>query len=74
MQTATNLPLGLRGKAGGLRSSHCRAILLPLAVKYWAFLVVQTVKNLPATWETPAQFLGWEDSLAKGKMLAFMVQ
>ena len=30
-------------------------------------LVAQLVKNPPATWETWVQFLGWEDSLEKGK-------
>ena len=33
----------------------------------WASLVVQLVKNLPATWETWVQSLGWEDPLEKGK-------
>ena len=32
----------------------------------WASLVVQLVKNLPATQETPVQFLGWEVPLEKG--------
>ena len=31
-----------------------------------ASLVAQTVKNLPAMWETWVQFLGWEDSLEEG--------
>ena len=31
-----------------------------------ASLVAQMVKNLPATWETWVQFLGWEDPLEKG--------
>ena len=30
-----------------------------------ASLVAQTVKNLPAMWETRVQSLGWEDSLEK---------
>ena len=30
-----------------------------------AFLVAQTVKNLPAMWETWVQPLGWEDPLEK---------
>ena len=30
-----------------------------------ASLVAQTVKRLPATWETRVQFLGWEDPLEK---------
>ena len=29
-------------------------------------LVAQTVKNLPAMWETWVQSLGWEDPLEKG--------
>ena len=28
-------------------------------------LVAQTVKHLPAMWETWVQFLGWEDPLEK---------
>ena len=32
-----------------------------------ASLVSQTVKNLPAMWETWVQSLGWEDPLEKGK-------
>ena len=31
----------------------------------WASLLAQLVKNLPAMWETPVQFLGLED-LRKG--------
>ena len=30
------------------------------------FLVAQTVKNLPAMWETWVRSLGWEDPLEKG--------
>ena len=30
-----------------------------------ASLVVQVVKNLPASWETQVQSLGWEDPLEK---------
>ena len=33
---------------------------------YWASLVAQTVKNLPAVWETWVRTLGWEDPLEKG--------
>ena len=32
----------------------------------WAFLVAQTVKNLPATWEIWVQSLDWEDPLEEG--------
>ena len=36
----------------------------PSLLQYsWAFLVAQTVKKLPATWETWVQSLGWEDPL-----------
>ena len=34
--------------------------------KLWVFLVAQTVKNLPAMWETWVRFLGWEDPLEEG--------
>ena len=30
-------------------------------------LVAQTVKHLPAMWETQVRSLGWEDPLEKGK-------
>ena len=33
----------------------------------WASLVAQLVKNQHVMQETPVQFLGWEDSLEKGK-------
>ena len=35
----------------------------------WASLVAQLVKNLPATWKTWVQSLGWEDLLEKGKVI-----
>ena len=34
--------------------------------KFWASLLAQLVKNLPATWETLVQSLVWEDSLDEG--------
>ena len=34
---------------------------------YWASLVAQLVKNLPAMRETRVRSLGWEDPLEKGK-------
>ena len=37
-----------------------------LHTKYWASLIAQLVKNLPAMQETLVQFLGWEDPLEKG--------
>ena len=33
---------------------------------YWACLVAQLVKNLPALRETQFRSLGWEDPLEKG--------
>ena len=33
---------------------------------FWASLVIQIVKNLPAMWETWVQSLGWEDPLEEG--------
>ena len=46
------------------------AFLLPVIKSihnaYWAFLVAQTVNNLPAVQETWVQSLGWEDPLKKG--------
>ena len=32
----------------------------------WASLVAQMLKNLPATWETRVQSLGWKDPLEEG--------
>ena len=34
-----------------------------------ASLVVQSVKNPPAVWETWVRFLGWEDPLEEGMEL-----
>ena len=36
---------------------------------YWASLVAQLVKILPAMQETRVRFLGWEDPLEKGKAI-----
>ena len=43
--------------------THC--IFCVLDFYYWASLVAQAVKNLPAMQETWVQSLGWEDSLEK---------
>ena len=49
---------------------HTNSVDMSLS-KIWelvrASLVTQLVKNLPAMQETPVWFLGWEDSLEKGK-------
>ena len=50
------LPVG--GSPGGGHSN-------PLQYS-WASLVAQTVKNLPATWESWAQYLSGEDPLKEG--------
>ena len=36
-----------------------------ITVLFWASLIAQSVKNLPAMWETWVQFLGREDPLKK---------
>ena len=43
--------------------AHCIYSALDFS---WASLVVQLVKNLPATQETPVRFLGQEVPLEKG--------
>ena len=50
----------------GSRRSAGEGIGYPLQF-FWASLVAQLVKNLPAMWETWVQSLGWEDPLEKGK-------
>ena len=40
---------------------------------FWASLVAQLVKNLPAMWETWIQSLGWEDPLEEGKATPFSI-
>ena len=49
----------------GLEKSPREGIGSPLQYS-WASLVAQTVKNLPAIWETWVQSLGWEDPLEEG--------
>ena len=48
-----------------LGSSPGEGIGYPLQYS-WAFLLAQTVKNLPAMRETWVRSLGWEDPLEKG--------
>ena len=47
-----------------LRVMHWKSVLIVIAL-YWASLVTQMIKNLPAVWETWAWPLGWEDPLEK---------
>ena len=49
----------------GLRRSPEEEIGYPLQYS-WASLLVQSVKNLPAIWETWIRSLGWEDLLEEG--------
>ena len=49
----------------GLGSSPGERIGYPLQ-NYWASLVAQMVKNLPAVRETCVGSLGWEDPLEEG--------
>ena len=39
------------------------------SLSYWASLVTQMVKNLPAMQETLVQSLSWEDPLEKGILI-----
>ena len=41
-------------------------MFLPHLLPFRSSLVVQTVKNLSAMWETWVQSLGWEDPLKEG--------
>ena len=56
---------GNSGLIPGLGRSPGEGICYPLQYS-WASLVDQTVKNVPATWETWVQSLGWEDPLEEG--------
>ena len=40
---------------------------------FWASLVAQLIKNLPARQEAPVQSLGWEDPLEKGKATHYSI-
>ena len=41
-------------------------LIYVLIYNIWAFLVAQTVKNLPAMQESGVRILGWEDPQEKG--------
>ena len=56
---------GVPGSIPGLGRSPGEGIGYPLQYS-WASLVAQLVENLPATWETWVQSLGWEDPLEEG--------
>ena len=63
-ETACNA--GDDGSIPGLGRSAGEGIGYPFQYN-WVSLVAQLIKNLPTTWETWIQSLGWEDSLEKGK-------
>ena len=55
------------GKGGQVcQWSQHSFLLLSLVTEIRASRVVQTVKNLPAMWETQVPSLGWEDPLENG--------
>ena len=47
--------------------------LLSCFASFWASLVVQMVKNLPAMQETQIQSLGWKDALKNGMATHFSI-
>ena len=51
----------------GINHNHLLWVELYPLLQMWASLIAQLVKNLPAVQETLLQFLGWGDSLEKGK-------
>ena len=57
--------VGDLGSIPGLVRSAGEGIGYPLQY-YWASLVAQLVKNLPAVWDTLVQSLGREDPLEMG--------
>ena len=46
--------------------AHTQSILIDKHGMFWASLVAQKVKNLPAMQETQVRTLGWKDPLKKG--------
>ena len=40
---------------------------------FWASLVTQLVKNLPAMWETWVRSLSWEDPLKEGRATPYSI-
>ena len=54
------------GSIDGLGRSPGEGLGYPFQYS-WASLVAQWVKSLPSMQETLVQFMGWEDSLEKGK-------
>ena len=57
----------------GLSCTICQFLTNWFCLRRWTSLVVQTVKNLPATQETWVQSLGWEHPLEKGMATHFSI-
>ena len=53
--------------------NHCLCHLILDHISFWASLIAQLVKNLPAMQETLVQFLGWEDPLEKRQATHFSI-
>ena len=53
------------------QSNNNIALLNITSMYKWASLVAQTVKTLPAMWETWVRSLGWEDPLKEGMTTHF---
>ena len=66
-QLVKSLPV-IQDSIPGLGRSTAEGIGNPLQYS-WASLVAQTVKNLPAMWETWIRSQGWEEPLEKGKAI-----
>ena len=59
---------GMLQSMGLQRVGHDWVTELNWTESFWASLVAQLVKSLPAMWETWVRFMGWEDPLEKGKV------
>ena len=57
----------------GLSCTICQFLANWFCLRWWTSLVVQTVKNLPATQETWVQSLGREHPLEKGMATHFSI-
>ena len=62
-----------------LEAGHPLSSIRGACLAFWASLVAQMAKNLPAVWETWVRALSWEDPLEKGmatlsSILAWRIQ
>ena len=63
LQLKSKVAKGCDAGLKGIKITTTEFLLSPCM--YWAFLVAQMVKNLPATWETRVESLGLEYPLEK---------